>query len=84
MTSINKRLERTHGFFCEERCKFRQGMNCREVGKRATLSNCPAGEWWDLNDWLNSVEIVVGKIKRQYTKGQVSQKEGLGDILRGQ
>lgn len=81
---MNERLAKIHAVFCRENCKHRQEKNCREVNKRATLSNCPVGEWWDLNDWLNHVEIVLGKIQRQYAKAQASHKEGPGGILRGQ
>lgn len=84
MVEIHKRLKVIHAVFCKERCKYHQGGQCIDVHKEATLSNCPVGEWWDLNDWLIGVEIIVGKIQRQYTKGQVQRKEDSGGILREQ
>ncbi len=84
MVELNKRLVKIHVVFCKENCKHRVGRNCKEVNKKAMLSNCPVGEWWDLNDWLNTISIILGKIQRQYAKAQVPRKEDFGGILRGQ
>lgn len=84
MVEIHKRLKEIHAVFCKERCKYRRGKTCTDVHKKAVLSNCPVGEWWDLNDWLVEVEIVLGKIQREYAKGRESHKEDSGGILREQ
>jgi len=66
MIDINPRLKPLFDIFCKKHCKHFSGRLCRKNRKKATLTNCPIGEWWDVNDYLNKVNDVVKLIKQKY------------------
>lgn len=66
MVSINPRLKTIYKAFCVQHCKHRVKRSCMLTGKRAKLVDCPIGEWWDLNDWINKVDNLVELIRAKY------------------
>ena len=67
--TINQRLKPLFDEFCHKYCKHFAGRLCRKNKKVASLDNCPIGEWWDINDYLNKVNRIVNMIKQKYDVG---------------
>ena len=63
MTYVNPKLEPLFSEFCIDYCKYRRGETCLRILKDASLHECPAGEWWDINDHLNKVAELVEQIQ---------------------
>lgn len=66
MILINQRLRVIYKVFCKEHCKHRQKRSCTLTTRRIKLEDCPIGEWWDLNDWINKAEELVNLIRQKY------------------
>ena len=70
MTEVNPKLMPIFNGFCRNYCKYFAGRLCRKNNKLANLDNCPIGEWWDINDYLNEVKKLVDKIQKSFTSGR--------------
>lgn len=82
MAEINSRLKQLFDVFCKNHCKHRRKRVCKQTLKKADLIECPIGEWWDINDYLNDVKGVIRIIKQQYDKKNiVNEKGNLSDLM---
>ena len=68
MADINPKLVPIFDCFCKNYCQFNNKGMCTEKFEPASLKVCPAGEWWDLNDYLNHVRLILEKIQGQIPK----------------
>ena len=65
MVDINPRLGRLWKEFCSGYCKFRTKTKCRLTKREPGLGDCPIGIWWDLNDYLNDIKVLINAIERK-------------------
>ena len=70
MTVVNPKLTPLFEAFCKNYCKYRSKDYCMKTMDDATLDKCPAGIWWDINDYLNDVKALVARIQDSVISGK--------------
>jgi len=77
MVKVNRRVHVLFSKFCIGYCVHHRDGICTETLGKATLEHCPIAEWWELNDWVTSIE---GKLKAIVKRTQKIKNHGVDDV----